>query len=163
MLGGALLNIILFILIAQITTIAHELGHALSALILSKENIKIILGRRNNKNFKKIGLTRLNIELKGFDPFTGFVQINESKLTKFQKIMFYAGGPIVSLVLAIVLSLIISSIEHEVLKQIIVFSRNYQLLQFIATSIPMVYPKWWGGYGGNSSDGHAILKLIKSY
>jgi len=156
-----ILEIILFILIVQISTIIHELGHVLSALILTKENVKMILGRNNGK-LKKIGLRRLDIQLRGFDPFLGFVYLNESKLTKFQRIMFYAGGPIVSLVLGIVLSLISRNIEHELLKEIILFSRNYLLYQLVCTSIPIVYPKWWRGYSGYSSDGHNILKLIKA-
>ncbi len=147
-------------MIIQITTITHELGHALSALILTKENVKITLGR-NNERLKRIGLRRLDIELKGFDPFTGFVHLKESKLTKFQKIMFYAGGPIVSLVFGIVLLLTSRTIEHKLLKQIIIFLGNYQLFQLICTSIPITYPKWWGGYGGHSSDGYNILKLMK--
>lgn len=156
-----ILEIILFILIVQISTITHELGHVLSALILTKENVKMTLGR-NNETLKKIRLRRLAIELRGFHPFLGYVYLNESKLTRFQRMMIYAGGPIVSLVLGIVLSLISRNLEHELLKDIILFSGNYQLHQLVWTSIPIVYPKWLGGYGGYSSDGHNILKLIKA-
>lgn len=35
------------------------------------------------------------------------------------------------------------------------------LIQFIVTIIPIVYPKWWGPYGGNSSDGYKVLKILK--
>lgn len=156
-----ILNAIMFLVVTQITIITHELGHALPALILTKGNVKLTLGR-NNEKLKRIRLRRLDIEFKGFDPFTGFVHWTDSKLTKFQKIVILAGGPIVSLVFGILLLLISRSVEHKLLKQIILFSGIYQLYQLICTSIPIVYPKWWGGYGGHSSDGYKILKLMKS-
>lgn len=82
-----ILNIILFYMIFLISTIIHELGHALPALILTKDNVKIILGR-NNERLKKVSLKRLDIHLKGFNPFIGFVYWDESKLTNLKKYLF---------------------------------------------------------------------------
>ncbi len=161
-----ILNIILFLMIFQISTIVHEFGHALPALILTKENVKITLGR-NKEKLKRIRFRRLDIELKGFNPMIGFVHWNESKLTKFQRIMILAGGPIVSLVLGIVLLLISRNIEDKLLieiillKEMIILAGNYQLYTFIGTSIPVIYPEW-SGYGGYPSDGYQVLKLMKA-
>jgi hypothetical protein len=63
--------------------------------------------------------------------------------------------------MGVCLILISKTIAHHLLKQIIIFSGYYNVWQFIVTSIPMVYPKWWGGYAGHSSDGYKILRLIK--
>ncbi|NMA83750.1 MAG: hypothetical protein GX962_07805 [Epulopiscium sp.] len=162
-----ILNIILFLMIFQISTIIHEFGHALLALILTKKNVKITLGR-NNEKLKRISLRRLDIELKGFNPFTGSAHWNESKLTKFQRIMILAGGPIVSLVLGIVLLLISRNMQDKLLieiillKEMIILAGNYQLVTFISTSIPIIYPKWWVGYGDYPSDGYQIIKLMKA-
>ncbi|HCA30320.1 MAG TPA: hypothetical protein DEP23_12520 [Ruminococcaceae bacterium] len=48
-----ILNITLFLVIFQVSTIIHECGHALAAPILTKENVKITLGR-NSKKSKKL-------------------------------------------------------------------------------------------------------------
>ena len=160
------LNIILFFMIFQISTIIHEIGHALPALILTKENVKLTLGK-NNKKLIKTSFRRLDIEIKGLNLFTGFVYWNESKLTKSQKILILAGGPIVSLVFGIMLLLISKNMENQLLleriflKEMINLAGNYQLVTFIATAIPIIYPKWWAGYGGHPSDGYQILRLMK--
>ena len=77
-----ILNIILFYLIFLITTIVHEFGHALPALVLTKADVKIILGK-NNEKLRKISLGRLEINLKGFNPFAGFTYWNESEIARF--------------------------------------------------------------------------------
>ncbi len=37
----------------------------------------------------------------------------------------------------------------------------YHIWHFICTVIPIIYPKWWSGYGGYPSDGYNILRVIK--
>ena len=160
------LNIILFYMIFLISTIIHELGHALPALILTRDNVKIILGR-NNERLKKVSLKRLDIHLKGFNPFIGFVYWDEPKLTNFKKILILAGGPIFSLIFGIVLLFISRNMESKLLvgiillKQMIILAGNYQLYTFVSTSVPIIYPKWWVGYAGYPSDGYQVLQLIK--
>ncbi len=157
---NTLLNIILLIIVSQSATISHELGHAITALIFTEDNVKVTLGK-NKTESKKISFKRLYIELKGFQPFLGFVQWNSSKITKFQKIMITAGGPIASLIIGVILIIISRVIKFQLLKQVITFSAYYHIWQVIITSIPIVYPKWWFGYEGHSSDGYKILRLIK--
>ena len=162
-----ILNIILFYMIFLLSTIIHEFGHALPALILTKENVKIILGR-NNEKLKKVSLRRLDIHIKGCNPFTGFAYWDKSKLTRFKEIMILAGGPIFSLIFGIVLLLVGRNMEDKLLleiillKEMLILAGNYQLYTFISTSVPTIYPKWWTGYGGYPSDGYQILKLIKA-
>lgn len=162
-----ILNIIIFLAIFQVSTIIHEFGHALPALILTKENVKIILGRNNGK-LKKVSLRRLDIHLKGFNPFTGFACWDQFKLTRFKKIVILAGGPIFSLIFGIVLLLIGRNVRDDkllmgaiFLKEMIILGRNIQLATFILTSIPIIYPKLWVGYGKYPSDGYQIFKLMK--
>ena len=162
-----ILNFILFYMIFLLSTIIHEFGHALPALILTKDNVKIILGR-NNKKLKKIRVGRLDIHLKGFNPFTGFVYWDKSQLTRFKKIVILAGGPVFSLIFGIVLLLVCRNMENKLLveiillKEVIMLAGNYLLYQFISTSVPIIYPKWWSGYAGYPSDGYQMLKLIKA-
>lgn len=161
-----ILNIILFYVVFLLSTIIHELGHALPALILTKENVRIILGR-NDKMLKELSLGRLDIYLKGLNPFVGFTYWGETTLTNLKKIVILAGGPIFSSVFGIGLLLFSRNIggklllETIFLKEMLTFAGNYHLYIFISTSVPIIYPKWWPGYSGYPSDGYQILKLFK--
>ncbi|MCB2299582.1 hypothetical protein [Clostridium tagluense] len=156
-----ILNIVLFLIISQLATISHEFGHAIPTLIFTRDKVNIILGTNSAKT-KIIKFSKLNIELRGFSPFVGFVNWSTDKMTKTQTIIVYAGGPIVSLIVTISLFIFSGTISNYVLKPIIDFSAYYHLYQFIITSIPIIYPKWWVGYGGYSSDGYNILRLVKN-
>ncbi|MFY9214702.1 MAG: M50 family metallopeptidase [Tissierellaceae bacterium] len=161
-----ILNIFLFYMVFLLSTIIHEFGHALPVLILTKGNVKIILGRNNEKS-KKISLGRLDVHLKGFNPFTGFAYWDGSKITRVKKIIILAGGPLFSLLFGIVLLLVGRNMENNLLieaillKEMLTLAGNYQLYTFISTSVPIIYPKWWAGYGGYPSDGYQIFKLMK--
>ena len=165
-----ILNIIIFGMVFQFSTIIHELGHAILALLLTKEKVKITLGKlgKNNKNLGKISLGRLDIELKGFNPLIGLVNFEESNITNFKSIIILATGPIVSLVLGIILLFMSRNmgnkllLETILLKEMFIFAGNYQLFTFISTSIPIIYPNWWIGYANRPSDGYQILNLIKN-
>jgi hypothetical protein len=158
---NAILVIVLFIIINQITTIFHELGHAIPALIFTKDTVKLILGKDISKT-KIISVSRLNIELRGFSPSTGFVYWNAGKMTKSQKLVATTGGPLVSLIIGVSLIFFSGAVNDYLIKQIMFFSALYNLFEFITTSIPVIYPKWWGEYGGFSSDGYKVLSLIKT-
>jgi len=164
-----ILSIFVFFMTFQITTFIHEFGHAIPALILTRDRVKITLGRldKNHKKFKQISLKRLDIEIKSFNPFIGFAHWKLSHLTKCQRIVILAGGPFFSLALAIIMIFINIGSEGKFLmgilnlKEITILARNIALVSFLSTSIPIIYPNWWGAYGDYPSDGHQIIKLIK--
>ncbi|WP_130808200.1 site-2 protease family protein [Senegalia massiliensis] len=162
-----ILSIFVFFMTFQITTIIHEFGHAIPALILTRDRVKIALGilgrlNKNNKNFKQISLKRLDIEIKSLNPFIGMTYYKSSQLTKYQRIVILAGGPIFSLLLAIIMVFINIGSEGKFLmgifnlKEITILARNIALVSFLFTSIPIIYPK-----SNHPSDGYQILKLIK--
>lgn len=159
--NNIIFNIVLFLIISQLATISHEFGHAIPALIFTRDKVNIIFGNNSSKT-RIIKFRRLNIELRGFSPCVGFVNWNAKKMTKLQRIIACAGGPIVSLIVTITLLIFSTIISNEILKSIVNLSAAYHLYQFIVTSIPIVYPKWWGGYSGYSSDGYNILRLLKN-
>lgn len=164
-----MLNIAMLFIIIQIITIIHEFGHAIPALILTKEKVKITLGKlgKNNKERGEISLSRLDINLQGLNPLIGFTYWNSSKLKKIQSITILAGGPIISLFLGIVLLFISKNIgdkllmETFILKEIIIVARNVALSSFVFTAIPIIYPKG-PGHVGKLSDGYQIVKIMRS-
>lgn len=155
-----ILNIIILIIVAQLATISHEFGHAIPALIFTKDNVKIILGKEMKKK-KEININRITLVIRGFAPFLGFVYWSSSRMTKFQKVLVTLGGPITSLVISLSLIFISKAIDNYIIKQIIIFSAIYHLFQCLFTIIPIKYPKWWKGYEGLPSDGYRVFKLIK--
>ena len=156
-------NFLAILVIVQLATLFHELGHALAGLIFTKEDVNILLGRRRSKRkLRKLVLGRLVINFNGIDPLTGFSWLDESRLTKFQRLVFYAGGPLVSLLMGLTFYLIGRNIDHQVMSRIAQLFSSWLLVQFLFTAIPLEYPAWFAGYGGQSSDGRIIARLIKS-
>lgn len=152
-------NICAFVIVFQLTTITHELGHAIPARIFSKDKVAIYLGVGNsNRNFKIGGL---QVVLRGFHPLTGFVSWNGEKLTRSGKIISSLGGPLISLMVGIGSLLIAGKMSNTILNNLFTFIAYYNLFQFIVTAIPFKYPSWWGAYGGTTSDGCKVLTLLK--
>jgi hypothetical protein len=153
-------NIILICILGQLATISHEFGHAISALLLTKDKVKITFGNINIK-VKKINFNRLYIEIGTFQPFLGKIEWNGDSLSKLQNIVCAAGGPAISVLIGIILICISREIDNSMLRKIISYSAYYHIWQFICTAIPIIYPRWWAGYEGYPSDGYNIVRAIK--
>ncbi|MFT8351015.1 M50 family metallopeptidase [Clostridium saccharoperbutylacetonicum] len=156
-----LLNIILFCIFGQLATISHEFGHAIPALLLTKDSVRIFLGN-NTTEIKEISLGRLCIQIGKFQPVLGFTYWNRGKLLKWQSIVICIGGPIFSLLIGLSLLFISGVVHYYLLKKLIFFLAFYNIWQFICTAIPIIYPNWWVGYGGCRSDGYNIMSIIKN-
>jgi len=76
--------------------------------------------------------------------------------------MFLAGGPITSLLLCIRAYLVAADLTHYGIKNFLNGMIYFNLILFIFTSIPIIYPNWWKPYAGYPSDGHQILTILKS-
>lgn len=155
-----LLGILLFCIVGQFATISHEFGHAIPSLLFTKDNVKIAFGNTSIKS-KKIKFNRLFIEIGTFQPLLGTVEWSNDTLSKLKIIICSACGPMISLIIAISLIYISGEIDDNNLKKLISFSAYYHIWQFICTAIPIIYPKWWAGYGGYPSDGYNIISAIK--
>lgn len=152
-------NICAFVIVFQLTTIIHELGHAIPARIFSKDKVTIYLGVGDSKRNLKIG--GLQVVIRGFDSFTGFALWNGDKLTRLGKLVSSIGGPLISLMVGIGSLLIARNIANNALNNLFTFIAYYNLFQFIVTAIPVKYPSWWGAYGGTTSDGYKALAILK--
>jgi hypothetical protein len=150
----------LICIIGQIATITHEFGHAVPALLFTYDKVRITFGNVGMKT-KRMKFNRLCLEIGTFQPFSGFVNWNGDKLKKWQRIVVSSGGPIISLVIGVILIVTSRNIDNYILKKLISFSGYYHIWQFICTAIPIIYPSWWYGYGGCSSDGYNIINIMK--
>lgn len=153
-------NIFMWIIIIQLTTIIHELGHGIPALFFSKDKVIMYLGITKT-TVRTYNLGNFQVVLRGFHPFTGFVTWNNTKIKGVQELITVIGGPLISLLIAVGLFVIGSNLKVRRLSEVVDLAAYYNFYQFILTVVPMRYPKWWGNYGGYSSDGYKAVKLLK--
>src|SRR5699024_11316322 len=78
-------------------------------------------------------------------------------LGKRQSAIALVGGPLMSLVLAILFTSLSLLVSQGVVQQFASWTAIFTFIQFLGTIIPLTYPGWMGGYSGFPSDG---LQLI---
>ncbi|HPW53899.1 MAG TPA: hypothetical protein PLI19_01725 [Erysipelotrichaceae bacterium] len=156
------MEFVLFIIVAQVLTLLHELGHAIGALVTSEKEVLVVLGRTRKDSMKEVfSIGRLKIKLGLFSPVTGFTHIEMSNLSRAQLMAFYFGGPLMSLSLTFILFVVNQQLINSEVHKIIRFASVYALIQFFITALPIRYPDFWGDYGNLESDGLSILKLFR--
>ncbi len=170
-----ILPVVYICITGPLETLIHELAHALTSRILTKQPVQVYLGiipqddevydaslkRPRTLVFTLAGIT---FHLKPFSGPIGFAYwepIDEHELWT------YLAGPLASLLLAILFSIttyFARSHTHA-------FSIWYYLNQtaalaasakFLCTIIPIRYPAWWWRYAGYPSDGYQILQVLKA-
>jgi hypothetical protein len=155
-------NLILWLFVMQISTILHELGHALPILAFTQENVKLTLGSGSIK--AGITIRRLHVSFKGFAPTVGFMKVEgDIALSKTLSLLLSIGGPLLSFMIGTSAFLVRSYVGEGWLYSILSVTTLYNWFLFVVTAIPIVYPKWWIGYGGYPSDGYRIVRLIADY
>lgn len=154
---------LVYIIFTPVLTLIHEFGHAIPALIFTKDEVSINIG--NSNQIKQIKFNRLIIYINRYrsimDVSYGIVNWKPIK-SKLKSIIMVAGGPIVSLCTSITFYLLLDKIELSyliirILDAILLFS----ICQFISTMLPIKYGDY-SPYKGITSDGYKILRLLKS-
>jgi len=156
------ISFILFYLIGvPISVLLHEMGNALGVVIFTREKSHIYLGPMNDDNKENFRIGRMHFHIKW--DFSGFCAVNNrSDFTRFQNIVFLAGGPIATFLLIIAAYLLGTSLLHDGIRNFLngIFFANLSL--FLFTSFPMIYPNWLKPYAGRPSDGYQILTALKA-
>lgn len=150
--------LLFFMIVGPACTLLHEIGHGVGAIATSKSNVHIYLGKINKNNKENIKLGRLHFHIQW--SFAGFAHWGKG-LDKRQRAVALAGGPIMSLLLALLFGLLASFVSQSVWHQLVTWTAIYNLIQFLITVIPMTYPRWMGAYQGMSSDGLKLLRLLR--
>jgi len=110
---------------------------------------------KNNKENFSIGRIHFHIQWS----YIGFVYWDKD-LSKRQKAFALAGGPFMSLLLALIFGIITLVFDGE-LQTLFGWTTTFNFIQFIVTIIPVTYPRWMGGYNGLQSDGLQLIKVLK--
>lgn len=158
-----MVSFLLFYLIGiPVSVLLHEIGHAIGIVLFSKEKARVYLGPFNASNKENFRIGRIHFHIRW--AYFGFCKCDarNADISNFQKIMFLAGGPVVSLLLAGAAFLISVDLTQFGPKNFLNGIMYCNLAMFIITSIPIVYPKWLGPFAGRPSDGFQILAVFKT-
>lgn len=109
----------------------------------------------SNKESFRIGRVHFHITL-GMGGICRYEKNNY--MTKLQSVITTISGPLMSAFFAFILYLFL---HHPINKHYLITGMFWlNLIQFVVTVIPIIYPKWWRPYGGYPSDGYKVLKIL---
>ncbi|MFD1739269.1 site-2 protease family protein [Bacillus salitolerans] len=159
------ITFLLFVsLILPLTTFVHELGHALTALLLFKEPVGIRLGNSIKGSGFKVG--KLTIKIQPLSGFVGFVDypIPKDKNNSVLHALILIAGPVFSFTLCLFSYMLITFLDFQfIINYLLKSIMNASLAQFIFTIIPIRYPSLFGSYRGMPSDGYRVMKLMMKW
>lgn len=156
--------IITLFIVTPITTFLHELAHAFSAHYFTGQPVTIRMGIFSAP-FTKLQWGWLQIEI-GFPWVSGKVYGEAwQPLTPFQRMISAGVAPLTSLGILVLMSVLAyTSRQGDFLwKMFTQYSATFVFIEVLLTAIPMRYPKWFPGHGGNTSDGYKVLENWKLY
>jgi len=152
----------LLILIRPLTVFFHEMGHAITGWLVTRNKVEVFIGSFGNKE------KSIRIPLKNFDFFIyknplkwgkGLCVTKEKKISINNQILFVLGGPFASLLVAAVSFLLmkLSGSADFFLKLLIASS----LLDFFLNIIPTNKTLQLEGGNTTSNDGKTLINLFK--
>jgi hypothetical protein len=164
-----LLSVMAFVLLLAlaffITVTLHELGHAIPALLITRDEVTIYLGSFGSPyNSFHVTMGRLDFYCK-YNPllwYKGCCVCSEDYLSINQRIWFVAGGPIASIFGTIVTWLLVSNLQDVGFFRIIsgsvfVISLLITVYNLIPNPIPRYTPSGYVIY----SDTYQIIRLFR--
>ncbi|MDE0581689.1 hypothetical protein ON064_01330 [Planococcus sp. A6] len=156
-----LLEVIVVLLIISCSLFIHEMGHAVATVTVSKNSkAEVFMGSCSKANKLRLSFGRitcyLTVAIYGYCEY--LIPKEYPAFTYKQKLFFYLGGPIASL-LSFVALFIASHFVSGVAGNIIINSAGANFFLFITSLIPWTYPRFLGGL---PSDGLQTLNLMKA-
>ncbi|TFJ89939.1 hypothetical protein [Lentibacillus salicampi] len=150
---------LLFTIGAPLTTLIHEIGHALGLICSTKDGVaRIYIGDFSDSNKESFKIGRIHFHIVW--GIGGICKLeNANDMTTLQGVITTIGGPLISALFTLILFFFLHDPINNYYFITGMFWMNF--FQFLLTIIPMVYPNWWRPYGGYPSDGYAVLKILK--
>jgi RsiW-degrading membrane proteinase PrsW (M82 family) len=156
-----LLFLLFYLVVIPLSILLHEVGHAVGILLFTKRNAKVYLGPIIESNKETFKFYRIHFYIKwAYYGFCYYTDGNKN-LTKKEAIPFALGGPLASLVIAVLAYFSLSYIEVDHIREFIYGIALLNFFNFILTIIPIRYPKWWGPFSGRPSDGYRVLYELR--
>ncbi len=160
-----LVLIIIIFVVRPLSTLIHELGHAIPAILLTKEKVSIYIGSYGDPNKSlnfKIG--RLEVWFR-YDPFSwalGLCVPSANEISTIRQIIFILSGPIASLVISFFAIYFLYFHElHGAIKLLLVIMLGSSIFDFFGNIIPQSHPIQL--YDGKIvyNDGRALQQLFQ--
>lgn len=149
---------VLWVVTGPLLTMLHEAGHGVAALLLSRGQVSVSVGPAHGRWSFRAG--RIRFDLTPLYGPVGFYSYQTDQVSRVSRTAILIAGPLVSLLSGI--ALIAVDGATPVADSWVRDGRNWALLQFLLTAIPMHYPPGWGPYGGVPSDGLRLVRLWRS-
>ena len=124
----------------------------------SKHHVHIYHGPGSEKNKENFRIGRIHFHI--YWSYTGLTFWGKD-FSKRQEAIALAGGPLMSLLLAILFGLLTLFASQTGMHSLFWWTTMLFSLQFIGTIIPVTYPRWMGAIGGYPSDGLQLLRMLK--
>ncbi|MFD1068032.1 hypothetical protein [Oceanobacillus locisalsi] len=154
--------LLLYIIGFPLTVLIHETGHALAIICSAKNGVaKVYLGDFKDSNKESFRLGRIHYHIEW-----GIAGIcyrsNPKYITTFQSVMISLGGTLITAIFTIILFIFFHyHLFNGYIHFLITGMFWMNLLQFVSTIIPVVYPGWMGAYSGMQSDGYRVLSVLR--
>lgn len=145
------------------TVLIHEIGHAFGLLLSTKTSIaSVYLGDFDKSNKENFRIGRMHFHIRwGYVGFCAY-ENEAGQMSNFQIIVFMLCGPLMSLFVSLILTLILFYFHVDgSLNSLITGAAIFNFFQFMWTIIPMKYPAWMKAYAGMPSDGYQVLQVLK--
>ncbi|WP_256298632.1 hypothetical protein [Haloarchaeobius salinus] len=156
-------NVLALVLFGPFLTLAHELGHAITGLLVTDRGWTAVVG--DTAGYRLSVGSRLTVVFApgAFrTPWFGFVRCDgDTALSRRATVAVNLAGPLVSAVAAVGLFAAASATDWWVGDAVFVPLVLWQAFTVAATLAPVRYPAGWGGYGGMESDGRRIVRAIR--
>lgn len=148
-----------------VTVTLHELGHAIPALLMTRDEVTIYIGSFGSPyNSFHVTIGRLNLYCK-YNPllwYKGCCLCTDHYLSINQRIGFVAGGPIASILGTTITWLLVSNLQNAAFPRIVfgsifVISLLVTLYSLIPNPVPRYTPSGYTVY----SDTYQIFRLLR--
>jgi tetratricopeptide (TPR) repeat protein len=159
-----LIVIVLIFITRALTVLLHELGHAIPALILTKQKVAVYVGSYGNPDkCLRLNIGLLEIWLK-YNPFLWRVGIcipSAKGISINKQILYTLTGPITSLLIASIACYLAFTYDlHGALELFVIIFLGSSIFDFFANLIPRSIPVVIHDGRSTFNDGHLLQTLI---
>ncbi len=157
--------LLLLFLVRPFTVIIHELGHAIPALLFTRENVDVYIGSygESNQTFS-LNIGRLSIFFK-YIPFLwkiGLCSHSNNHLSFFKLLIIILGGPLISLVIGLSAFYVAVAYDlHGILKTLSFAIMLSAIFDFYINLYPDKVPIHLSNGSTIYNDGESLIRLIK--
>lgn len=146
-----------------VVTTLHEFGHAAAALMLTKGDVRVWIGSGQKGPRWRLG--RLYLSLTYQPGFTGFYRCAHAP-SRAARATIQGAGPLTSFIIAAAVlgaGELTGATGHWLGESVVIVFAYAAIGQFLATATPWRYPRGWGEYAGQASDGLRFLHTLRSH